>query len=582
MKRLYFFSALSFFVLLSCNDHNQTSNISTTDKDQEAFREASFKDGYKRINRFFYPPILTSDSTWFMSNKSTQNNEINPSLVSDLMDTVYSELELKKNKKDKSGNIHKRFQQYFKGIKVLDGELIEHFDQNGNMYSLTGEYFSNTEFSVKPVIKAADVKKIISSEYDDKEDLSVTEEPRLAIFNSQLIYELRISYIENDLEINLHFLVNANDGSIIHYYNGTINYSEFVFTGNIMNIEGGQSVNVITDQASCGYYYPCHDVCAYYDHYTMAKYIFNNSGWSTGKFEVWDAHYAYVVNRFLFTSDPLSIGSSRPDVMSAAYNISKTQEYVGKEMGRKGWDDNYANSPIIINMLFTEAGSAFFSTYDHSFYFGGAYDGNSAYHVLECVAHEYGHAIQYSDVGITTQKNESGAYCEAFADIFSFLVEYWAQPNGLSQHPNFTHGYSDWMTGEDIHLNPLSFYSIRDYKDPNRTHNPSYYHGTYWADTDGDYTHINSTVVSHAFYLLTLQLGIEAAGKVVLDGTLIHKTLNSGFYDAACAWGCAAVELDGNPYDYYDPEDIWQYTQVRNAWLQVGITIPTYENMFVY
>lgn len=107
---------------------------------------------------------------------------------------------------------------------------------------------------------------------------------------------------------------------------------------------------------------------------------------------------------------------------------------------------------------------------------------------LDVVAHEFAHAVFDYHAGETEYAGISGAIDEAYADIFAIFME-----------PN-------WTIGEI--LNPDNV--IRHIENPLFSNNPSYVNGNYYVDPsqppteENDYSgvHKNSTVISHAMYLM--------------------------------------------------------------------------------
>lgn len=105
---------------------------------------------------------------------------------------------------------------------------------------------------------------------------------------------------------------------------------------------------------------------------------------------------------------------------------------------------------------------------------------------LDAVAHEYMHSVEKLHSAMV-YSGESGAIMEALSDIFGELVESWDS----AKAPDWTHR------------------QIRNLKDPGSTNCPWVYQGKYWEPTvdkgsknDNGGVHKNSTVISHAAYLM--------------------------------------------------------------------------------
>lgn len=104
---------------------------------------------------------------------------------------------------------------------------------------------------------------------------------------------------------------------------------------------------------------------------------------------------------------------------------------------------------------------------------------------IDWVAHEYMHGIEKFHSAMY-YSGESGAIMEGLSDIFGELAEAWHN----EQAPN-------WFFSD----------SSRDMVNPEGKQRPVRYKGTYWQDTadlkqDNGGVHINSTVISHAAYLM--------------------------------------------------------------------------------
>lgn len=150
-------------------------------------------------------------------------------------------------------------------------------------------------------------------------------------------------------------------------------------------------------------------------------------------------------------------------------------------------------------------GNAFSTSYNldgqlyTTLYFGvgkGKKDDLSAY--LDVVAHEYMHGVEKLHSNMV-YVGESGAIMEGLSDIFGELVEWWH----MQDEP-------DW------HHNNRCIYS------PQNTNNPSVYKGEYWDNTyitflDKGGVHNNSTVISHAAYLMANGIEGNTKKKIELD-----------------------------------------------------------------
>ena len=114
-------------------------------------------------------------------------------------------------------------------------------------------------------------------------------------------------------------------------------------------------------------------------------------------------------------------------------------------------------------------------------YFAGA---------LDIVAHEVTHGLTDRSSQLIYE-NESGALNEAFSDIIGTSTEFFYQTPGSGPRQ------ADYLIGEDV-VRPGG---IRSLSNPQSFGDPDHYSRRFLGPDDNGGVHINSTIVSHAFYL---------------------------------------------------------------------------------
>src|ERR1044071_9476312 len=70
------------------------------------------------------------------------------------------ELKLQKLDKDNSGNDIARYQQLYRGVPVIAGEMIVNMNSNGELLSISGEVSPDLVLDTKPRIKAQEALKV--------------------------------------------------------------------------------------------------------------------------------------------------------------------------------------------------------------------------------------------------------------------------------------------------------------------------------------------------------------------------------------------------------------------------------------
>lgn len=192
-----------------------------------------------------------------------------------------------------------------------------------------------------------------------------------------------------------------------------------------------------------------------------------------------------VVKRGLFGWDAAAV--------SAHANMAVAYDYFLDVLGRQSFDDDGAL--VVVSIRYnprTSAGGYANAFWDPSRQLFGFGDSGYLQAGLDIVAHEFSHAVVSYVVGnggSVLDYAESGALNEAYADIFGLLVE------GKT-------GADRWLIGEDSALgavrNLADPTSIRTAYGPHRDRYSTRYTGT--GDDGGE--HVNSTIFSHAAYLM--------------------------------------------------------------------------------
>jgi bacillolysin len=203
---------------------------------------------------------------------------------------------------------------------------------------------------------------------------------------------------------------------------------------------------------------------------------------------------------------------------------------------------------------------------------GDAATGDSYECSDDWLAHEWTHAYTQYTCGLVYNA-ESGALNEAFSDIMSAFIT------------------GDWLVFEDAWLKP-SAPAWRNMIDPTNGglwnpadavtsvlagHQPSHYSTRYTGTWDNSGVHVNSGIINHLFYLLTIG-GTHTISAITVAGIGQSPT-------EQMLWRCMSVNLVGQPnatfldfrramldacLDLF-PTDLNKLTQVKNAFNAVGI-----------
>ncbi len=247
------------------------------------------------------------------------------------------------------------------------------------------------------------------------------------------------------------------------------------------------------------------------------------------------------------------------DAVSAHANTADVYDYYRDVLGRTSFDGNGAEVDVSIaySPVTATAGyaNAFWDPTRRQFAFGNSGHLQAA---VDVIGHEFTHAVLSYVVGgpaggSVLDYGESGALNEALADIMGVLIE------GKS-------GTGRWLLGEDSQLG-----AVRNLADPTsiltaigpyRDHYSTRYKGL--SDDGGE--HVNSTIFSHAAYVMMT----DPATAGISDDTWA-----SVFYHALYRLSPGAVFTDGRAAVLSAARALGltgaQLTAIGNAFDDVGI-----------
>lgn len=454
---------------------------------------------------------------------------------------------------DTLGLQHVRAEQIYQGLKVFGGEVIVHFNQEGNAYQVNGRYVPDIAVDVTPALDPAEA--IILAKEDlaglGKGNVAPLRQPELVVFAyktaPRLAYALTLT--ADPQEANAwRYWINAQDGKVLMRYN---DIKMATITGAIL---AGEEVTTnmvtITNCYAAG-------VTNYLQSTNWPWLVYNYST-STNYLDA--TNYAFRTNTTWLPEDRTE--------MSAAVNFDHVQQYFWSVHGRDSFDTAGANALAIVHF-----GDNYVNAFwDGSYFWFGDGDGTTANSlaVLDVAGHEFTHAVTENSANLI-YAYEPGALNESFSDIFGACMEFYSQPDGRTNYPARAAGTADWLMGEDCWLSATA---LRDMRSPNNSstvgrynEQPATYKGTYWyaGDLDNGGVHQNSSVQNRFFYLLsdtnasTYGIGVTNAERIAYRALTVYCSQYTDYTDIRAAWMSAAQDLNS----------AW-VSSVTSAWGVVG------------
>ncbi|MBC8123260.1 MAG: M4 family metallopeptidase [Gemmatimonadaceae bacterium] len=380
------------------------------------------------------------------------------------------------------GRFKARYQQLYKNIPVLAGNLVVNLDRDRNLLSMGGEVAPELAIATDPGISADRARELATSAigrwYDGAVDVAVTGEPQLWIYDprlvtpstapARLVWRLEVSAGGSEPVREL-VLVDATNGDIALHFN------QIAHAKNRQTYTAGNTTAL-----------PGTLVCNE-----------SNPSCSGGDTDAVNAH-TYAGDTYDFYKNL----HGRDSLNNAGLTLTSTVHY----------DVDYANA----------------------FWNGVQMVYGDSLVVDDVVGHELTHGMTQYESNLLYYY-QSGAINESLSDVWGEFID---QTNGSGNDSV----EAKWLIGEDV---PVSIFGgpIRSMKDPTVYQNPDkmtssfYYTGS--ADSGG--VHTNSGVNNKATFLMTdggtfngktvTGLGINKVAKIYYEVQTNLLTSGSSYSD---------------------------------------------------
>ena len=412
--------------------------------------------------------------------------------VGDLLGIKNAEKELKVSKVDKvDTDTFYRVQQYYNDIPVYGRTVALSADKDGKATALTANTFELSNVNLEKILTENEAIDIVKKEFDS--DVIVSS-PQPVIFslsenneNFCLAYSLNATSEYNFCE----YIISAQDGEILTT-ESNIFYARTSASGTDKNEENR---NFYCEQAEDVYYLEDTEKNIHiydakgknvrgYVNDTKDGVVVSYESDSSSTIFSWFATGEKVQNKKNEWNDE--------EAVSLMANLSQSYDFYYKYYQREGFDNKNGEILAIINDYMDGKVKNSYSLAAPNYKNTVISMGDYCTINLDLVAHEYTHSVVGSIVDLVGE-GETGAINEAYADIMGELIEIdYASSKGKTVESE-----SFWIFN----------YGARNMISPTDKQFPNYYKGEHWVNTgntndDRGGVHTNSTVISHAAYLM--------------------------------------------------------------------------------
>ncbi len=466
---------------------------------------------------------------------------------------VYKEFKLDYSSETDGINYY-RFNQLYNGIELYNNNVIISADKDGKVLGFSGYYIPNINIDINEKKTKQELEEIVKK--DMGADTKIIESKKYIYAdnkNQRLVYVIS-SYSSKGAS---EYIVDANDGSIV-ISSDLFSYAEaYEFTGNGIN---GKKQTVTLEKF--------YDINTLRDRYRLVdpkRNILIADGGGIGGDLIgailgMGSRLVPMVcdidgTELKYTNNLERNKLLTESAISTLKNYEDVYDYYLNVLGRKSYDNEGAK--IVVNIDVRDKTlskdkyeNASWLAFGQQFFIGYL-DDISLGIAKDVIAHEFTHAVisKTAKFALSPKEEdkekafETGALNEGIADIFGMLIK-----------------GDNWTVGEDIR--PIrSAISPNDHENPNEKGGQYYYPDSYIADGsinqflmskgkvsvydyDNGGIHNNSTVVSHAAYLMYENGAFKSKEEMA---QIWYKAINkmssyTNFEDCANAVLAAATE----------------------------------------
>ncbi len=469
-----------------------------------------------------------------------------------LLQKPKAELKLESEKMDKAGNTHLRFDQYYEGIPVWGAELLLHYDKDGFIKLINGRWEPTPQIDIAPSVSKDEALQIAKDELGKQASWIKDPTSVLHIFTWEGATHLawRITLIPDMFHIWIYF-IDAQSGDILLKYNdvkfdGPIEADGIMVNGEMVSLKAYDLSGIffLIDATKPMYSPPIENF--------------------DGVITTWDGLDDTIYANDLRVLDPNSDGHFNDteylkSAVSAHYYMGQVYDYFYNTFSRNSWDDQGAPIEAVVHYDYLK-NNAFWSPAQEYMVFGDG-DGTNFSPIsggLDCVAHEFGHAVTQGTANIIYLR-EWGALNEHFSDMWAAMID-----------------REDWLIGEDIFTPLTTGDALRDMSDPHSNEgglNPAPAHMSEYVffpgyfDYDNGGVHINMNIPNKACYLLGSAITKDTTEQLYYQTLCYYLTQKSRFVDLRRGLLQATDDLYSSALNYTHIVNSINY-----AFNQVGIS----------
>jgi Zn-dependent metalloprotease len=467
------------------------------------------------------------------------------------------ELKVRNSIADGLGQTHIRYDQYFRGVRVFEGEAIGHVDGRGRV-NVTNALRGNLNVSTTPTISEATATSKALAGVNALGGTSTTA--RLEILpqgqrsaTTRLVWHVTVD-VENDAQDrgSWDYFVDAKSGNVVWSFN-SLETSNATGVGRTQYL-GDKAISLDLS----GTTYSMRDVSRSSGNYTCDKNGKTNAPQCT----------VFTGTSSTFGDGVLDGTNRATSAADAHVGLQYTWDYYKNFLGRNGIDNTgkATSSRVHYGSNYNNAfwsDSCFCMTYGDGSGTAGGTSGFLPLVSIDVAGHEMSHGVTSTSANLT-YSGESGGLNESNSDIFGTMVEFYAYTGTGIDTPDYLIGEiiypSNWNTNKTW-KNLASPKALRYMTKPSLDGSSP----NCWSSSVGSLdVHYSSGPNNHMFYLLSnggtsacngnvvAGIGNANAAKIWYRALTVYMTASTNYAGARTAALNAATDLFGTGSTQYN------------------------------
>lgn len=374
-----------------------------------------------------------------------------------------------------------RFNQYYEGLQVLGRSVAVGADEDGQVVAITSTYYPIGDVSVEPEITADEAEEAAEA-YLNGATWSFAASNAVYVDDAANACLVWLVYTGSDESAELVY-VNAATGEVVAS-------ESYLDTGAAV----GTGTDIVTGETvSFNIWQDDNDRYRLFDsERNINAYDMDGDTLVIHKDE--QGSVTYDTSEFFGSADAVTSNTTTFDntkAVTAYVSVQAIYDFYANVLGRTGFDNASGTVDLFINDGNTASASSQVEGTTMILRVGEAFGITT-----DVIAHEYSHGVART---ICTFGNtgESRTLSEALADVMAELTEDYANDGQLNGNCNWiitgARNLAEPSLSEEEGAHP-SAYKDENWGDPS-------------SDEDKGYIHNNSTVISHAIYLMCTDEG---------------------------------------------------------------------------